>query len=531
MNKTETGLSLSTKVIFIWHMHQPCYKHPDREGYILPWVRLHAVKDYYGMARIIQKCGKAKATFNFSGVLLDQLFDYAQRGAKDDYVNLTLKKASDLDSKEKEFIINRFFSVNFERFIRPNTRFSHLYDKKQSHPDKFSSQDIKDLQVLFNLCWFHPYTIKEDKNLREIIAKGKQYNRDDKEYVIKKQYEIISLIFPLYKELVKQDKIELIVTPYHHPIMPLIYDTDILRDFSYLKKPSLRFSAPEDCSWHLRKAKTIFKEVFGYDVKGSWPSEGSVSEDIISIYKDEGFKWIGADEEILFKSLTTDYVSYDMIKKQRQLIYQPYKFRGVNMFFRDRNLSDTISFIYQGWDDAAFAAADLLAHFKRTHSYIKDISKERAITIIMDGENAWEYYNNNGVDFLEAVYTELNKSGSLETTTPSEFLKSNRSRKLERVASGSWINGDFGVWVGSEKNNFYWNILRRLKDAIEKSEITGAKREQVKKYLYLLEGSDWYWWNTFYDTSGEFKNIFFKYIEKVYVLLGKKVPACINAKR
>ncbi|UCD15138.1 MAG: hypothetical protein JSV34_05315, partial [Candidatus Omnitrophota bacterium] len=202
-----------------------------------------------------------------------------------------------------------------------------------------------------------------------------------------------------------------------------------------------------------------------------------------------------------------------------------------NIFFRDRNLSDAISFIYQGWDNTVSAAHDLLQHFKRTHSHIKSISKEKVITIIMDGENAWEYYNNNGVQFLETVYTELDKSKILATTTPGEFLKKNRSRSLERLAPGSWINGDFGVWVGHEKNNFYWNILRKLKDLIEKRERKSAKIGEAKKYLYLLEGSDWYWWNTFADATGEFKNIFFSYIEKIYNLLGRRVPSYILSKR
>jgi alpha-amylase/alpha-mannosidase (GH57 family) len=520
----------TTKVIFLWHMHQPCYKHPTQNYYILPWVRLHGVKDYYGMAKTVEKCDKAKAAFNFSGVLIDQILDYAQNGARDYYLNLTLKNPAYLKKEEKKFIIDRFFSVNFERFVRKNFRYQQLHNKKLSPKQKFTDQDIADLQVLFNLCWFHPYTVKADRNLRGIIKKGRDYNKDDKEYVIKKQYGIIAKIIPLYKKLIADKKIEVTLTPYHHPIMPLIYDTDILKEFSYLKKPAARFSAPADCIWHLRKAKDSFQKAFGLNVEGSWPSEGSVSENVVSIYGNEGFKWIATDEAILFKSLTTDYVSYDMIKNQRQLIYRPYKFKGVNMFFRDRNLSDAMSFIYQGWEDPVFAAKDLIEHFKRTHNHIKKISKERVITIIMDGENAWEYYKNNGTDFLEAIYSGIEESHELSTTTPSEFIKSNRSRDLERLSPGSWINGDFAVWIGAVKNNSYWRMLRRVKDLVDKSKLEPNVLEEVKKYLYLLEGSDWYWWNTFEDTSGEFKNIFFQYMEKIYTLLGRKVPAYIRNK-
>ena len=506
-------------------MHQPFYRYPDRSHYDLPWVRLHGVKDYYGMARLIDKFDKIKSVFNFSGVLLAQLLDYTKNESTDSYATLTLKDPAHLTADEKKFIIDRFFSVNFERFISNNKRYHQLYNKKMSPKGKFSSRDLGDLQALFNLCWFHPFTIKEDKNIKRLISKGKDYSSDDKEYIVSAQRQILAKIFPLYNKLIEDGKIEVTVTPYHHPIMPLIYDTDILRDSPYLKKPLHRFSSPFDCIWHLKKSKEVFKEIFGKNPVGSWPSEGSVSEDILSIYKREKFKWIGADEEILFKSLTTEYVTYDMIKKQRHLIYQPFKFKDVNIFFRDRNLSDAISFIYQGWQDSELAAKDLLEHFKRTHYHIKDKLKKRAITIIMDGENAWEYYNNNGVDFFNTLYSSLEKSKQLRTTTPSEFLKGSRVKRLERLVSGSWINGDFGVWIGSHKNNNYWQILRKIKDAIERAGKKNPNLKEIEECFHLIEGSDWFWWNTFEDVSGEFRRIFLAYVEKIYTLLGKKAPA------
>jgi alpha-amylase/alpha-mannosidase (GH57 family) len=308
--------------------------------------------------------------------------------------------------------------------------------------------------------------------------------------------------------------------------MPLIYDTDVVREFPYLKRPTLRFSNPIDCFWHLEQSQAIFERTFGGVPLGSWPSEGSVSEEVVSLYRKKGFSWLGADEAILFKSLTTENVSYDMIKNQRHIIYRPYAFKGVNIFFRDRNLSDMLSFTYQGWEDSNFAAQDLMEHFKRIHNYAKDIFKERCITIIMDGENAWEHYSNNGVDFLESLYTDIEKSPCLTTLTALEFLSLSASKNIDRLASGSWINADFGVWIGSRQNNFYWCLLRKVRDELEKSP------EHLKKvalrYFYLLEGSDWFWWNTFEDITGEFKNIFYAYVEKIYQLLGKKPPILAN---
>jgi alpha-amylase/alpha-mannosidase (GH57 family) len=509
-------------------MHQPLYRLPTRREYYLGWTRLHAIKDYYGMAALLDKFSKVKATFNFSGVLLNQLVDYAYRGTEDYYGKLTLKDPNYLTKKERDFILTRFFSVNFERHIKPYPRYAQLYQKK-TNPKKITAQDITDLQVFFNLSWFHPFSMKSDKCLRALRRKGRNFSRDDKQYIIDKQYKIISEIFPLYKRLLKEKRIEITITPFYHPILPLIHDTDILKEFSYLKRPVLRFSQPRDCHWHLERSKQLFKDIFEREVRGSWPSEGSISEGVAKIYKQEGFNWIGLDEGVLFKSLMTDYVSYNVIKNQRHLIYRPYNFEGLNMFFRDRNLSDAISFIYQGWDPL-FASNDLLEHFKRIHYYTKRFFKKRAITIIMDGENAWEYYRNNGIEFLENVYANLEKSSILSTTLPQTFLTRGESKRLERLGAGSWINNDFGVWIGSKENNSNWHTLRRIRDLIEKNKKNIKNLDKLMEYFYIIEGSDWNWWNTFDEPSGDFKVIFLSYIKQIYKKLGKKVPLYLTKK-
>ena len=506
-------------------MHQPYYKHPTKGHYILPWVRLHGVKDYYGMAKLVEKFDKVKVSFNFSGILIEQLLDYTNNDVKDIYQVLTLKDPAYLTNAEKNFIVDRFFSINHERFITPHKRYNQLLSKKLSPKGTFSNQDILDLQALFNLCWFHPFTVAKDKQLKDLKRKGKGYTKTDKEYIVKKQYDVLREVIPLYKRLLDDKRIELTVTPYQHPIIPLIYDTDILKDTPYLKMPHHRFSSKDDCAWHLQKAKEVCKHAFDYDPKGSWPSEGSVSEPIASIYAKEGFSWIATDEAILFKSLTSDYVPYEMIKDQRHMIYRPYNFDGINIFFRDRNLSDAMSFTYQGWEDPVFAANDMLEHCKRTHYHTKNLLKNRAITIIMDGENAWEYYKNDGIDFLETIYSGLEHSSVLHSTTPSEYLKKDKGKKLERLSSGSWINGDFGVWIGSKENNAYWDKLRKVKELVDKKAHKSSQYDKIMEYFHLIEGSDWFWWNTFQDHSGEFKNIFCSYIEEMYKMMGKNPPA------
>ncbi len=510
-----------TPVIFVWHMHQPYYKVPGRDYYLLPWVRLHGVKDYYGMAYLLDKFNKVKVTFNFSGVLLNQIIDYVQNDTKDYYEILSEKRPSDLSSRECSFITSRFFSVNFERYIRPHRRYAQLYQKHALSKKKLSDRDIQDLQVLFNLCWFHPLTVKHDKHLREIIGKGRYFTADDKAYVLALQRKILKKIIPLYKKLLGEGRIEVSITPYAHPILPLISDTDVVRNFSYLRVPAVRFSHPEDCRWHIRKAQDVFKRIFSREVRGSWPSEGAVSEEVVRLYRKEHLHWIATDEEILFKSLTSDFISYDLIKKQRDIIYRPYKFDGVNIFFRDRNLSDAISFIYQSWDDPLFAARDFLEHCRKIHYYTRDISGKRCITIVMDGENAWEYYKNNGMDFLTTIYKEMEKAKFVSSSTPSEFLKRVRAKPLKRLACGSWINGDLGVWIGSDENNHSWEILKKTRDAIVNFGGPEEDKKKMWEYFYMAEGSDWNWWNTFEDKMEDFKKIFLSYIIEIFKLLGK----------
>ena len=366
-----------------------------------------------------------------------------------------------------------------------------------------------------------------DERFVTCLKKGKDYTSTDKDYIINKQYSILCQIIPLYKRLLKDKRIEVSLTPYAHPIMPLLYDTDITKEFSYLKVPRLRFSHPQDCQWHLRKGQEVFNRAFDRSAMGSWPSEGSVSEPVAKLYNEEGFNWIGTDESILFRSLSTESVPYDLIKNQRHIIYRPYNFGGVNIFFRDRNLADALSFTYQGWQDPTFAANDLLEHFKRTHYYASNLLKQRAITIIMDGENAWEYYKNNGIDFLETVYGALEGNSILSSTTPTEFLAKSKAKQLERLCPGSWINSDFGVWVGSRENNRNWCTLRRLRDLIRKCSASERIRDKALNYFYIIEGSDWNWWNTFEDVIGDFSKIFLSFVRRIYKVLGKKPPSYI----
>jgi len=495
-----------TSIIFLWHMHQPCYRKAGDSLYYLPWVRLHGIKDYFGFVYHLSKFQKIKATFNFSPVLLDQIIDYAEHKASDKFLELTKKKPEYLAENEKGFILKRFFSIYKERLIDPYPRYLQLYEKSKKHkPKDFSPQEMRDIQVYFNLVWFHFTTIEEDRHLQALIKKGKKFTETDKMYIVDKQFEVLSEILPMYKRLLNERRIELCISPYYHPILPLLCDTNIVRTH-HQPCPRIRFSHPEEALWHITEGKRKAEQVLNVKVNGSWPSEGSVSPQALSLYQENGFRWIATDEEILFNTLkhTRRHAHTEI---PRHIIYQPYYFDDLLVFFRDKNLSNAVSFTYHYWQDLDAAARDLLWHFHNIHSHTRSLYKKRMVLIAMDGENAWEYYHNNAKDFFTSLYSNLEKIKYLRTQTISSFIKNSDFKTIENpIWPGSWINANFGVWSGSRENNRNWEILARIKEAVDrkKDSLTPRTLEKVTYYLRVIEGSDWFWWNTYEDISCDF---------------------------
>ena len=538
-------------VAFLWHMHQPCYKDTVTGRYYMPWVRFHAIKDYFPMAALLENFNNVKATFNLVPSLLEQIQDYAHNNATDTLLELTTREASSLTENDKLDILENFFRVNFKHFIEPSERYTELLVKKglrdvteramKKISAKFSTQDFLDLQVLFNLVWFHSISVDEDKNLKEIFKKGSSYTEDDKAYVILKQNQIISDIIPLYKRLQDAGRIEISVTPFYHPITPLLCDTSIARvSMPGLPLPKNRFQHPEDAAWHIKEAVKYHTEVFGIPPRGMWPSEGSVSDKAIEIMAANGIKWAATDEDILFNSLAMGKGKKRKIPAcvDRSVIYEPYKFKKgskqLSVVFRDKNLSDIISFNYNNWDQSD-AALDLVSHFRNISDSLSGNPERGMVLIAMDGENAWEYFDDNGRTFFEKLYADLDNDTILETTTISGHLKIEPPRKtLGSIFPASWINHDFKVWIGEEQDNLSWDYLsavrRDLVKFTSKLEKDPGNEEALKKAwreFYISEGSDWNWWYGGKAHSGgdnPFDKLYRMHLKNIYKLLKKKAP-------
>lgn len=525
-------------IAFLWHMHQPFYKDPLTAEISLPWVRLHGIKDYLNMVEILKGFPKIHQTFNLVPSLIDQIEDYAlDKLPKEKFLDISLKPAKDLNNEEKKFIILNFFMANWENMITPLPRFYDLFLKRgrfvsPAYVDRvitnFKAQDYLDLQVLFNLSWFDPSFRNRDPILKELAKKGAKFTEEDKIALIKKQLEILKKIIPTYKQLQDDGQIEVSVSPYYHPILPLLCDANIAKAaMSKEDLPQKRFSHPEDAKWHIENAIKRYEELFKRRPNGMWPSEGSVSEDILPIIIENDIKWIAADENILLKSLNK--------KRTAELIYRPYSLkRGngkLNIIFRDHGLSDAIGFVYQNIP-AAKAVDDFISHLLRIREAL--ISKEGVFlaSIILDGENAWEYYPNNGKDFLSLLYLRLSEEEPLlKTTTVSDFLKNNPpTEEIGQLYPGSWINSNFSTWIGQEEKNTSWDYLSTTRDDLvnfqnDHPELANSQRlKEAWRQIYIAEGSDWNWWyGPQYSSSSdeEFDRLYRKHLINVYELMGR----------
>lgn len=522
---------MSTYVAILWHMHQPYYFDPIKNKFALPWVRLHATKDYLDMLLVLEEFPQVKVTFNLVPSLLKQLQEY-ERGATDVFIEHTLIDASDLTEDQKFFILENFFLANWKNMIFTFPRYRELLEKRgrtigdlSKIIKKFTVQDFRDLQALFNLVWIDPMLRKRDKLLNELQSKGRDFTEEDKRLIIDKQTEILKKVIPTYKRMANSGQIELSVSPFYHPILPLIYDTNKAKEcMPGVFLPENRFSAPEDAKAQIEKALNFFERTIGLKPKGMWPSEGSVSEEVVELIREAKIDWIATDEEILAKSLGETLRIGDRVLSPEKL-YRPYEFNGVKLFFRDRVLSDLIGFVYSGWS-AEKAVEDFILRIKRLRA-----EDNLIIPVILDGENAWEYYENDGADFLRKLYHALEKDRELKTTTFSEFLeKFPETKKLSKLFPGSWINANFSIWIGHEEDNKSWDYLYRVrKDLLEfQAQNNNLSLDRAWEEIYIAEGSDWNWWygdEHYTETKDIFDEIYRHHLINVYNLIGKEPPS------
>ncbi|MEI6702854.1 MAG: glycoside hydrolase family 57 protein [Deltaproteobacteria bacterium] len=531
-------------VVIVWHMHQPYYKDPLKNEYALPWTYLHCIKDYFDMPAIVEDTPGAKAVFNLVPSLIEQILDYAAGTAVDPFLLKGKAAPCDLSTDDRVFLLENFFSANRQRMIEPSRRYLELLymageGKPGSARDRvkhFSDQDLLDLQVWFFLAWTGEAARRRYPVFAELITKGEDFTVADKELLFATQQELLQSIIPLYKRLHEGGRIELSVTPYYHPILPLLCDIRSAQTaMPRVALPVANISYPEDARAQVSRGIEYFREVFGFAPTGMWPSEGSVSNETLAIISGCGIRWIATDEEILAKSMDGGLGS------NKERLYRPWLFAGkegeIGVFFRDHQLSDLVGFTYSQWD-AGRAVNDLCGRLNAIKARVG--GEGRVVPIILDGENAWEYYPDNAYDFLQGMYRGIAESAALNLTTCSEVLKHTRfDGRLHTIYPGSWINGNYGIWIGHPEENLAWDLLAKAREAAVSANSlvataleSGAPSadvtaELICRSLYAAEGSDWFWWygdDHFSQHSDRFDKLFRQHLMNVYRLLGQDTP-------
>ncbi|MDF1519423.1 MAG: glucodextranase DOMON-like domain-containing protein [Brevefilum sp.] len=535
-----------------WHQHQPLY-YKDADGiYTRPWVRVHATKDYLDMAEKIAAYEDVQVSFNLTPSLIRQINDLAN-GAKDIYWVLAEKPVSELTLEEKQFILERFFDANWDNIIARYPRYQALLDKRgggdqasvQAALDTFTEQDFMDLQVWFNLAWFDPEYLSQEP-LLALVEKGENFTQEDKDILFTKVLEVLQSVIPYHKELQDAGQIEVTTTPYAHPILPLIYDIELaLIGNPGAEMPEADFSYPQDAETHLEISVEMYEENFGREVRGLWPGEGSVAQAIVPLVADAGYTFMQTGEPVLAKSLGIDSFTRDSqgFVQQPDDLYRPYYVSAedgtkVAVFFRDGSLSDRIGFDYSGMDGEA-AAQDLISHLEGIQADFQASGSEgpHIVSIILDGENAWEHYKNDGNDFFHALYSKFAESEVLETVTPSNYLEMfPEQRELDDLFPGAWFSPNYDTWIGEGEEAVAWDYLAQVRDDLSLYE-TGeesASEEAIAEafdFMYLAEGSDWFWWYGADQDSGQdsyFDEGYRALLAGVYESLGLDVPGFVS---
>ncbi len=525
------------KVAILWHFHQPHYIKNDE--LILPWVRLHGVKDYLDLPMLFHEFPKLKQTINLVPSLTMQIESYIKGEINDKIQKLTLKKATDLSEDDKRQILRLFFLCNYENMIKPYPRFNELFMMGQNVGmalQTFDPKDWRDLQVWYNLTWFG-YLSRENRAVNRLFEKGRDFSEEEKIVVNSLHIDVLRNIKQQMLILKNLGQLELCCTPMYHPILPLLCDSESAKEaLPNYPMPEEIFLHPEDANVQIVRAINYYNENYNFIPSGMWPSEGSLSNQVLEMMIENGLKWTASDEEVLSASLKD---KYDPIMK-----YFPMKYKGqkgdITVFFRDHNLSDAIGFVYSRWDQLD-AARDFCNRLRNIRSELVNRFGEKCldsavVPIILDGENCWEFYYQNGIHFQRELFRILSSSEDLTTTTFSEAAQSEHCKLFEpikHIRAGSWINANFKIWIGHKEELAAWTMLAKVRSKLEemKNYISIEDYNKAMEEVYIAEGSDWFWWygdEHQAENKSDFDVLFRWHIANIYQILNLEIPSEVN---
>jgi len=534
-------------LMMLWHMHQPQYRDPTTGKYVLPWTRLHALKDYWGMVRVLEEFPRIHATFNVVPSLGMQLEEYASGKFDEPWFTAAFRPAATLTAEDKSEILLRGFQLNYDHLLARWPRYIELHQIVNSQGGDRALQtlrerDWRDLQVLSQLAWMDEEYLASDPVVSRLARKGTDFTEQDKQELCEKQIELLGRVLPEYRRAAATGQIEISATPFYHPILPLLCDSDIARvSNAYTPLPVPAFRYPEDAREQLARARRYHERVFGKSPDGLWPSEGSVSVEALSIAAELGFKWFATDEGVLGHTLGAGFGRDGAgVPSNADKLYSPLRVRVGSRemvgFFRDHYLSDLVGFVYSRMD--AGAAAEDLYHRIRAIGERVQVGRPLTVSLILDGENAWEYFPGNGREFLRQFYRRIDNDPEIQALTASEAVSAAGQIPTNTgIFPASWINANFDVWIGSGEDVVAWEHLHRARDFYAQQADNAAKgfpnapapKQLAASYEAVLaaEGSDWCWWYGPEHSSAndaEFDAFYRKLLTEVYLSLGAAAP-------
>ena len=541
-----------------WHMHQPDYRNIVTNQYVLPWTYLHAIKDYTDMAYHLEANPKAKASFNFVPVLLDQLEDYTAQFKSQDMRDpllalLVNEHLESITAEDCQLIVDSCFKSHHEKMLSPFPHYQRLlriFEAAQVATDDadlhyVSAQYKADLLVWYHLAWTGESVRLHEPLIQNLMAKGRKFTFEDRKQLFDLIGQLITNLIPRYKALQDNKQIEISTTPHYHPILPLLLDFKSTKDAMPFAPLPLNAEYPDGrprAIAHIQSAQKSHQKRFGVLPKGMWPAEGAVSHSALSLMAEYGVTWAATGQGVLANSLNKSALPN---ANPHDYLYQPYTItdgnRDILCFFRDDHLSDKIGFEY-----AKMHSSEAVNDFMNTLTHIQqanETDQNRVVSVILDGENAWEYYPYNGYYFLSELYAALANHPDIEMTTFNEVVECIKNPAtasipapvLPQIAAGSWVYGTFSTWIGSAEKNNGWDLLCEAKKAYDKTILAGAldakQREACEQQLAICEGSDWFWWFGDYNSSvsvNSFDKLYRLNLMNLYVLLKLPVPDILN---
>lgn len=545
---SENSMTYPLYISFIWHQHQPLYKSRVTGRYRLPWVRLHGTKDYLDLILLLERYPQLHQTVNLVPSLILQIEDYAAGTAFDPYLEVALTPTERLGEEQKQFILEHFFDGNRATLIDPHPRYAQLYGQRQEKGlswclDNWSLQDYSDLLAWHNLAWIDPL-FWDDPEIAQWLEQGQDFTLGDRQRIYSKQRQILSRILPQHRQMQDSGQLEVTTSPYTHPILPLLADTNAGRvAVPQMALPQARFQWEADIPRHLQRAWDLYCDRFGRTPRGLWPSEQSVSPQILPYVAQQGFQWLCSDEAVLgwtkghfFHRDSSGNV------QEPELLYRPYRLEtphgDLAIVFRDHRLSDLIGFTYSSMAPQQ-AVAELVGHLEAIADSLKSRQTEGGtaleqpwlVNIALDGENCWEFYERDGIPFLEALYQQLSDRLHLKLVTVSEFLDAfppSETLPAEKLHSGSWVDGSFTTWIGDPVKNRAWDLLAAARQTLaDHPEATEVANPAAWEALFAAEGSDWFWWFGEGHTSNQdamFDQLFREHLFAIYKALDEPIP-------